>query len=52
MKRKHIILAAIGAAVLIAGAVVSWNSMASKTRIAFVNYQAITLGQIGKANDN
>ncbi|MDE6469105.1 MAG: cobaltochelatase subunit CobN, partial [Muribaculaceae bacterium] len=29
-----------------------WKSVASSTRIAFVNYQAITLGQISKANDN
>lgn len=27
-------------------------SLASRTHIAFVNYQAITLGQIAKANDN
>lgn len=52
MKRKKIIIASIGAIALIAGAFVAWRSMASSTRIAFVNYQAITLGQIGKANDN
>lgn len=52
MKRKNIIIASIGAIALIAGAFVAWRSMASSTRIAFVNYQAITLGQIGKANDN
>lgn len=32
--------------------IVAWNILASSTRIAFVNYQAITLGQITKANDN
>lgn len=30
----------------------AWHIFAGKTRIAFVNYQAITLGQISKANDN
>lgn len=29
-----------------------WNSFISPTKIAFVNYQAISLGQISKANDN
>lgn len=52
MKRKNIIIASIGAIALIVGAFAAWRSMASSTRIAFVNYQAITLGQIGKANDN
>lgn len=51
MKRKEIIPA--GAALLvIAMGVVAWNVWFSATRIAFVNYQVITLGQIAKANDN
>lgn len=51
MKRKEIIQA--GAALLvIAMGVVAWNVWFSATRIAFVNYQVITLGQIAKANDN
>ena len=29
-----------------------WNAWFSATRIAFVNYQVITLGQIARANDN
>lgn len=32
--------------------VVAWNSWFSTTRIAFVNYQATTLGQIARANDH
>lgn len=32
--------------------VVAWNSWFSATRIAFVNYQATTLGQIARANDH
>ncbi|MDE6160154.1 MAG: cobaltochelatase subunit CobN, partial [Muribaculaceae bacterium] len=52
MKRRKIILATAGCAIAIAAAVVLWKSFAAPTRIAFVNYQAITLGQIGKANDN
>lgn len=51
-KRKSIVLIAICCAIAIGVAVFAWNRMASRTRIAFVNYQAITLGQIAKANDN
>ena len=29
-----------------------WNSWFSATKIGFINYQAITLGEISKANDN
>ncbi len=50
-KRKTILIS-IGCAVVIAAAFLVWNAMASTTRIAFVNYQAINLGQIAKANDN
>ena len=32
--------------------VVAWNRWFSATRIAFVNYQATTLGQIARANDH
>lgn len=49
--RKKTILWAAVALVVIAGAAVAWNILAGTTRIAFVNYQAITLGQISKAND-
>lgn len=50
MINKKVILLSVAALALIAGAVVAWNATASSTRIAFVNYQAITLGQISKAN--
>lgn len=52
MTRKKIILASVAVAIVITVAIVAWRSMASSTKIAFVNYQPITLGEIGKANDN
>lgn len=42
----------MAALTIIVIAVAAWNILASSTRIAFVNYQAITLGQISKANDS
>lgn len=53
MKRKKcmIVSAAMSAAVVIA-AVVSWFMLVSPTRIAFVNYQTVVLGQIAGANDS
>ena len=51
-RRTKITLAAVAAATVIIAATVAWRHTASTTRIAFVNYQPITLGQIGKANDN
>ena len=35
-----------------AEALKTWNSWFSTTRIAFINYQVINLGEISKANDN
>ncbi len=52
MKRKGKIRAGIVALLVIATGVVVWNAWFSVTRIAFVNYQVITLGQIARANDN
>lgn len=52
MNRKKLILWGIVCAVLIGAGILVWNKLVSPTRIAFVNYQAITLGQISKANDN
>ncbi|MDE5687494.1 MAG: cobaltochelatase subunit CobN [Paramuribaculum sp.] len=52
MKRRTIIITSICAALVIAAAVMAWDTFASRTRVAFVNYQAIALGQIAKANDN
>ena len=50
MKRK--LLAFSVAAGLLAGGAAAWNVWFGKTRIAFVNYQAIALGQIARANDD
>lgn len=50
--RKRIILLCVCCAVVVGAAFVLWHVLASRTHVAFVNYQAITLGQISKANDN
>jgi len=50
--KKSIIILSICCAVLVGAAFIAWRTLASRTRIAFVNYQAITLGQIARANDN
>ena len=52
MTRRKIILASVAVAIIITAAIVAWRNMASSTKIAFVNYQPITLGEIGKSNDN
>lgn len=52
MSKKRILILAGVCAVLVGAGMLLWKSVASSTRIAFVNYQAITLGQISKANDN
>ncbi len=52
MSRKKIIIIALACIVIIGAVILAWNAFAAPTRIAFVNYQAITLGQIAKANDN
>ena len=52
MTRRKIIIISICCALLLGTAILLWKMYASPTRIAFVNYQAITLGQISKANDN
>ena len=52
MKRKGKIRAGIVALLVIAAGVAAWKAWFSATRIAFVNYQVITLGQIARANDN
>lgn len=51
MMRKKIIIAAITIIVIIL-ATWGWSHWFSRTRIAFVNYQAIELAQISRANDN
>ena len=51
MKKRRILIVAALAALLLIGFGV-WSKWLSTTRIAFVNYQTITLGQIARANDN
>ncbi len=50
-KKKYAAFALL-AAVLVAALAGAWNAWVSPTRIAFLNYQAIQLGQIAKANDS
>lgn len=54
MNRLNKKLVFIGCALvlMLAAVVVAWSAWCGSTRIAFVNYQAISLGQIAKANDN
>ena len=51
IKKKHVFLALL-AIVLFSGMVKAYNVWIGTTRIAFLNYQAIALGQIANANDN
>ena len=51
LKKKYIFLTLL-AVILITAFVAFWRSMCSPTRIAFVNYQVTSLGEISKANDN
>ncbi len=51
IKKKHLLIGIILLIILILG-VKTWNAMCSSTRIAFVNYQVISLGEISKSNDN
>ena len=50
--RKNIVIAATAALVVIVACAVSWNIWFSATRIGFLNFRAIELGQISKANNN
>jgi cobaltochelatase CobN len=51
-KKKKIIVCSAAAIIAVAAVAKVWSSWISPTRIAFVNYQAITLGQISKANSS
>ena len=51
MKKKQIITACCVAAAILVGVFV-WRTCFSATKIAFVNFQTINLGNISKANDN
>lgn len=50
--KKHIIVSATIFALILGIGLLLWNVLVSRTKIAFVNYQAITLGQIAKATDS
>lgn len=50
--KKRIWLIGDSLAVVLLAIWVGWNFWFSPTKIAFINYQVITLGQISKANDN
>ncbi len=52
MKGKKLIFTIVAVIVVITTAIVVWRNMMASTKIAFVNYQPITLGEIGKANKN
>ncbi len=51
-KTKKIVWGTVAAVVLLGAAVWGYRTYLSRTRIAFINYQVLTLGQIVKANDN
>ncbi|MDO4755566.1 MAG: cobaltochelatase subunit CobN, partial [Parabacteroides sp.] len=51
MKRKGKLYLGISLLLILLGITV-WNIFFSATRVAFINYQVITLGEIAKANDH
>lgn len=51
IKKKHIFLA-LSIVVVLGGLAKAYSAWVGTTRIAFLNYQAIALGQISHANDN
>lgn len=51
LKKKYIFLGLL-AALLVFILTACWRTMCSRTDVAFVNYQVITLGEISKSNDN
>ena len=51
IKKKYIFLSLLSA-LLVFILTACWRTMCSRTDVAFVNYQVITLGEISKANDN
>ena len=48
----RILFISLAALIIVGGLWYVWGRFFSPTRVAFINYQAITLGQINKANDN
>ena len=51
MKKKQLLIGG-GIAVILLLLFGVWNLWFSATKVAFINYQVISLGQISKANDN
>ena len=51
IKKKHIFLA-LSIVIVLGGLAKAYTAWVGTTRIAFLNYQAIALGQISHANDN
>ena len=51
MKKKYYLICAI-AALTVVLAIITWNCWLSTTRVAFINYQVVNLGEIYKANKN
>ena len=51
IKKKHIFLALL-VVIVLGGLAKAYSAWVGTTRIAFLNYQAIALGQISHANDN
>lgn len=51
IKKKHIFLALL-AVIVLGGLAKAYSAWVGTTRVAFLNYQAIALGQISHANDN
>ncbi len=51
MKKKYLLILGATVLLLVIGLAV-WNFLCSATKVAFVNYQVVSLGQISKANDN
>ena len=51
-RRGRYLLIILAALLLVGGLWLVWSRYLSPTRVAFVNYQVITLGEISKANDN
>ena len=51
MKKKQLLIGG-GIAVILLLMFGVWNLWFSATKVAFINYQVISLGQISKANDN
>ena len=49
---KHKIKIGVGVLLAVVLGIAAWNLWFSATHIAFVNYQATTLGQIARANDH